>query len=82
MPSTLDSADLKSSEIIDPPSIEAASIRDLEKSSDISASLNTPPSIQAASDDVDTTASLQARSRSDFYLVPPFLKKSETCEPS
>ncbi|KFZ16517.1 hypothetical protein V502_05059 [Pseudogymnoascus sp. VKM F-4520 (FW-2644)] len=70
MPSTLDSGDLKSSEIIDPPSTTAASIRDLEKSSYISASLNTPPSIQAASDDVDTTASLQARSRVDLSVLP------------
>ncbi|KAL5348922.1 hypothetical protein ACLOAV_006347 [Pseudogymnoascus australis] len=70
MLATLDSADLKSSVIIDPPSTGAASIRDLEKSSDNAASLKTPLSIQTTSDDVDTTASLQARSRVDFSVLP------------
>ncbi|KFY09086.1 hypothetical protein V492_05645 [Pseudogymnoascus sp. VKM F-4246] len=64
----LDSEDLKSAEHIDPPSTIATSIGDLEKASDITSS--TPTSIQAASDNEDTAASLRARSRVDFSVLP------------
>ncbi|OBT58408.1 hypothetical protein VE04_00775 [Pseudogymnoascus sp. 24MN13] len=70
MLATPDSADLKSSVIIDSPSTASASIRDLEKSSDITESTSGPPSIQAASDNVDTAASLHARSRVDLSVLP------------
>ncbi|KFY44973.1 hypothetical protein V494_01226 [Pseudogymnoascus sp. VKM F-4513 (FW-928)] len=63
-----DSEDLKSAEHIDPPSTIATSIGDLEKSSDITSS--TPTSFQAASDNEDTAASLRARSRVDFSVLP------------
>jgi hypothetical protein len=66
MAATLDSADLKSSVIIDSPSTASASIRDLEKSSDNTEPSTAPGSIQIASDNVETAASLYARSRSDY----------------
>jgi hypothetical protein len=66
MVATPDSADLKFSVIIDSPSTASASIQDLEKSSDITESSTVPGSIQAVSDNVDTAASLHARSRSDY----------------
>ncbi|KFX96544.1 hypothetical protein V490_03297 [Pseudogymnoascus sp. VKM F-3557] len=62
---TLDSAGLRSSEIIDPPSTSSASTADLEKSSDI-----TPDSIQTISSNAETTASLRARSRVDLSVLP------------
>ncbi|ELR02977.1 hypothetical protein VC83_03502 [Pseudogymnoascus destructans] len=73
MVATLDSSDLKSSVIVDSPSTTSASILDLEKSSDITASLTAPGLIQAAGDNVDTAASLHARSRVDLSVLPLLL---------
>ncbi|OBT73542.1 hypothetical protein VF21_07249 [Pseudogymnoascus sp. 05NY08] len=70
MVATLDSEDLKSSGVIDLPSSSPASIQDLKKSSNITESSTAPGSIQAVGDNVDTAASLHARSRVDFSVLP------------